>query len=516
MLKSIPVEDHSAAYYRLADLNHRKRLGQFFTDARIARCMVRWALASGAAGLFDPAFGLGAFYQAMLDLDAPVAFSGCEIDPLVMGFWRAQAGETPGLTILQGDYLQTWGAVHPAIVCNPPYLRFQLFLQRREVAAAFEEQLGIKLPGHTNLASAFLLKSLSELPPGGRLAYILPFEFLDTGYGTLVKAQLLAQGRLHALIRLDCEKDAFPDVITTLGIVLFEKGAAPAQVRFDVLRSLDALERLLDGPPLRAIPQTALDPSAKWQPHFQPVRLSAGGAALVPLHTYGAFSRGIAAGANRFFVLRPSQAAGLGLSPRETVRCITRSAQLCGPVFSEQDFEALAAKDAPVYLLNLGGELSPAAAAYVRLGETQGWHLRYLTRMRSPWYRLEHRSPAPILFGVFSRSGYRVVRNRSQVLNLTCCHGFQPNAAGQPYVDLLYLYLLSAAGREILARNRRQYGQALDKFEPNDLNQALAPAPAWLDRLNSPAVSAELAQVAHSGGLSDPFEALFAELPAGE
>ncbi|HPT98949.1 MAG TPA: SAM-dependent methyltransferase, partial [Armatimonadota bacterium] len=165
----------------------------------------------------------------------------------------------------------------------------------------------------------------------------------------------------------------------------------------------------------------------------------------------------------------------------------------------------------PVYLLRAGDPPSAAAACYIRRGEAEGYHRRYLTRFRDPWYRLERRRPAPILFGAFSRDGYKVIRNHSQALNLTCYHGFQPAGQGARYVERLFLYLLSRVGRETVALNVRQYGAALGKYEPNDLNQALVPSMEWLDRLDEEQAAVEIEHARH-GYLSSEMEALFETL----
>ncbi len=86
------------------------------------------------------------------------------------------------------------------------------------------------------------------------------------------------------------------------------------------------------------------------------------------------------------------------------------------------------------------------------------------------------RLSSPLLLVVFSRGGYKVILNKSNALNLTCFHGFQPNLLGRDYIKHLFLYLFSQTGREIFSLSRRKYGDFLYKFEPNDLNRALVPS----------------------------------------
>lgn len=505
------TSDLSSSYRSSTSLAHRQRFGQFFTEERIARFMVAWVISPGLQEVYDPAFGLGAFYQASRAIGCSVAFAGCEADPTIINFWRGRT-QAPNLSLSHEDYLQKWGQRHPAIVCNPPYMRFQKFLGRNEVFKAFKQHLGLSLSGYTNIASAFLLKSISELTDGGRLAYIMPLEFLNTGYGALVKQYMLRQGRIHAIIRLDCEKDAFPDVTTSVGIILFEKTSRRDVTRYYVVRQLEELEKLLQCAPNNLVSQEQLQPQAKWLKYFERHALELRAEYLTPLSTYGRFSRGIATGANEFFVLSPSRIASIGLTRAEVVGCITKSSQVKHPVFTDSHWEKLISRDAPVFLLNVNTRLSPHAADYIRHGEKEGFNKRYLTRARNPWYRLEWRDPAPIWFGVFSRDGYKVVRNHTKVLNLTCFHGFQPNLFGAQFVDHLFLFLTSSTGRKILELNVRQYGDSLDKFEPNDLNQALVPNADWFSLISQRQVRSEIQAIAVHGHLSPEMEHIFRTL----
>ena len=469
----------AAAPRRIAS---RRELGQVFTPAVVADFMVAWVLGSRRPGVFDPCFGGGAFFEAARRAGHP-RFDAMEIDPEMVRSWRLRPGDARSVSLTEGDYLRTWGARRPNIVCNPPYLRFQHFPNRREVLREFERRLDLTLSGYTNAASAFLLKSLAELDAGGRLAYLLPLEFLNAGYGRVVKEQLIRSGRLSAIIELDCEKEVFPKVTTSVGLVLCDAARHSAEVAFHTVERIGDLAGVMERPPVARIEEGSLDPAAKWLLHFRPRRVRVRRDRVAPLGHYGRLSRGIATGANEFFMLRPSRAAALGLDPGETVPCIARSQQVARPFFGRDDFADLVDRDARVLLLGVDGSPSASARAYLRAGEERGFHRRFLTRHRRPWYRTEARRPAPILFGVFFRNGYKVVRNRSGAVNLTCFHGFQPNVFGAEFVDSLFLYLASGPGRQVVSLAARRYGDALDKFEPGDLMGAAAPDPQRLSGL---------------------------------
>ena len=96
-----------------------------------------------------------------------------------------------------------------------------------------------------------------------------------------------------------------------------------------------------------------------------------------------------------------------------------------------------------------------------------------MTSKRNPWYSLEKRPPAPIWVSVFNRTGLRFVRNEANVSNLTTFHCIYPQAElfSDVSVELLFAYLLTNTARQVFEDNSREYGNGLQKFEPNDLNK---------------------------------------------
>ncbi len=469
--------------------------------------MVNWVLDSGVRELYDPAFGLGAFRPH----DLAINFTASEIDQTVIEFYRDNVSQDVSF-LEKEDYLCSWGNIHANIVCNPPYMRFQKFLNREKVLLEFENNLQIKLSGYTNTASAFLLKSLSELDGRGRLSYIMPLEFLNTGYGTLVKERLLQENHLVGIVSLECEKDIFPDATTSVGILLYDSRVVSSEVRFYSIKSIHELDDFKSCIPTTVVKTSDLDAKAKWLPYFKASPIEFDQRKTVALEYYGRFSRGIATGANEFFVMSKSKVDSLGLIPDDYVPCITRSPQITRPVFSEDDLKECIDSDKPVFLFSVNGSASKAAMEHVRIGEAHGYHERFLTKHRKPWYKTEVRLSAPLLLGVFSRGGYKIVRNTSKALNLTCYHGFTPNLFGLQYVDHLFLYFLSRAGSEIVRLSMRTYGDSLDKFEPNDLNTSTVPSPGFFESFSKREIDSGMSFVSKNGVLPDELEAKFETL----
>ena len=497
----------TSQYCQKVPLEHRKTFGQFFTHPKVADFMINWVLQSGKQELYDPAYGLGVFNPKNKD----IKFSASEIDPVILEHLNLHNYDE-NVLLRSENYLTVWGNKHANIVCNPPYMRFQKFLDRDNVFKLFQAKLNIRLSGYTNTASAFLIKSLSELKEHGRLAYIMPLEFLNTGYGALVKQILLESHHLAAIVNLECEKEIFPDATTTVGIVLYDTTKQYDEVSFYSIQNIDELTNFHDLQPTSKILADALDPKAKWLPLLQAEKVSFNENLMVPLTSYGRFSRGIATGANEFFVLTPSKVRSLGLPQNEYLYCISRSSQISHPVFSSKDLERLVQMDAPVLLFTTNRLVSKTAEEYIHCGEVAGYHERFLTKNRTPWYKTEIRQPAPLLLGVFSRDGYKIIRNKTNVLNLTCYHGFQPNLFGHNYLEHLFLYFLSKAGRDIVSLSMRKYGRSLDKFEPNDLNSSMVPSQIFFDKMEREIIKLAIQKVEDKGTLPKEIEQVFEQL----
>lgn len=498
-------------YTKRAGLDHRRRLAQFFTPPEIARFMVDWVLGgNGEKAIHDPAFGLGAFFNA-----APpdCVFSGADSDGTILDFFREHSVRKPPL-LDHADYLLDFGQRHANIVCNPPYLRFQKFLNRETVFNAFRSRLHIKLSGYTNIASAFLVKSIFELAPGGRLAYVMPSEFLNCGYGKQIKALLVRNRHLDSLIEVACEREAFDEVTTSVCIILYDSAKEYDAVAFRRVASLCELGDVMVRPPVCAAPLARLDPGDKWGTFFTDSVRKVRPAArhLCRLSEYGRFSRGIATGANDFFVLSRADAERHGLSAKSCLPCITKSQQIGDAVFTDNDFKSLADSGARVYLFAPGNAPDEASLRYIHKGEEAGYDKGFITRHRNPWYKTEARAVSPILLNVFSRSGYKVVRNFSSALTLTNFHCFYPYALRGQYVDWIFLYLLSGVGRQIVSLCRRKYGNALEKFEPNDLNKALVPNRGFFDSIGMGTREAIMASLIQGEDVDVRLDSLFAPL----
>lgn len=475
-------------YTKESDLAYRRRLGQFFTPYSIARFMSQWftGLGGHSAEILDPCAGLGVFERAICEVNSDLIenarFSLWEKDERLAAD-LAHICERLGIqhAVTAKDFLNehAWSQSYDAIIANPPYYKHHFIENKQDIRDAISSRAGASFSVQTNIYCWFLIKALSLLKPGGRLAFIIPTEFLNANYGEPVKKYLLQTGYLRHIISVCYRSKTFEDALTTACVLLAENGIEAAErfrfYRADSPDQLDDLPDFIDKCEFIEYEKSELDAKHKWRSFFPGSRrTSTKNAKLVPFAEYGRFSRGIATGANAYFAIRPSVAAAFELPVECLIPCISKAHHAPAKLFTRQDFDALKLADKPVYLFDGEAAEGVTVSRYLRSGRAAGYHERYLTRMRSPWYALEKRQPGRIWVGVFGRQGIRFVWNESDCISLTCFHVFQPDEPGRKFLPILFLYLNSSTGKDLLELQKREYGDGLEKYEPNDINNSLA------------------------------------------
>ena len=407
-------------YRRQTPLAHRRRHGQFFTPEEVAACMARWICAGDPHSVLDPAHGLGVFHrhvQAIL-ADRPVEYVAYENDPEILA--ALDDPRDHRLQVIAGDYLAAGYRAFDAIICNPPYLQFQKFAGRHRVLRELEAVTGARLGGCSNMAAAFLLKALHQLAPGGRLAFLVPMEFFDTRYGAPLRRRLTEDGLLKQVFVLPDDLGVFPDAVTSVAVVFCRRDGRPDDVAIRRITSLAALDAPGDAAEdacdrhVTQLPLAVLQWGGKWSDllaHGITDAATPAPAGYLPLRHYGRFLRGIATGANSFFMGSRAQFAARGILPDQLLSCIGRSAQVRGAMFTGADHARLDHAGKPVWCLDAQEPAPAAVRAYLAEGEAQAVHQRYLTSRRQPWYRVEQRAPSPLWVGTFYRGRLKVVRN---------------------------------------------------------------------------------------------------------
>lgn len=305
----------------------RNRLGQFATPYPLAvqiAAYVRSLLPSTPPPLrfADPSVGSGSFYSAASQVFGPGGLdlaTGIELDPAF-----ADAAETlwgrSGLRLVRGDFTRviTHSACPPApnlILANPPYVRHH-HLDRDEklrLQALVLQRTGLKTSGLAGLYVYFLILATTWMEKGGLAAWLIPSEFMDVNYGATLREFLSTRVTLRRIHRFDPAEVQFDDALVSSAIVVFENTLPPAAHHAEF-----SFGGPLAAPVVNENVDTArLRESHKWSGfprHATNDRQASRDADDGPrLGDFFRIQRGIATGANDYFILPRAEARRLGL-----------------------------------------------------------------------------------------------------------------------------------------------------------------------------------------------------------
>jgi len=507
----------------------RNQLGQFSTPPQLALDIVDLAKTllpeESKIHFLDPAFGTGAFYSALLQRfpqECILSATGYEIDPHY-GKGAMQLWCETSLKLEIADFTQispTTRNQANLLLCNPPYIRHHYLSreQKQRLQEATAQNLGIKLSGLAGLHCYFLCLGDAWMQEGGIAVWLMPSGFMNVNYGQLIKDYLITRTTLLRIHNFDPTEVQFTDALVSSAVLCFRKAlpsddhtfcfseggslASPQQVRQVCLAELqttpkwtqlglkvnytqpaektsrkkavvNAQDILVDG----------LIPKTTTQPKNFDLKLS-------DLFT---IKRGLATGANHFFILTPEQIAQHQL-PAEFLQPILPSPRYLQVNEIVADAEGNPQIERQLYLLNCTlpeedlREQYPYLWHYLQQGQAQGIHTRYLCRHRSLWYAQEKRQPAPFLctyMGRMSRSRespFRLLLNHSKATapNVYLMLYPKPQIASliqeRPKIlKALWQTLTQISPQEFITEGR-VYGGGLHKLEPKELSNARLPA----------------------------------------
>ncbi len=456
-------------YSEEAGLKHIRAFGQYFTNYKVAEFMCAWAC-RGAKTMLDPAVGNSVFLRYAQKLNSECSRTGYEIDKKILDYF----GNPSASQIRNRDYLlNDWDGKYDAIICNPPYNRFQAVGNRDEIIDEIYRHTGIRFSGYTNLYILFLAKSIFQMSERGRLAYIVPSEFMNSKYGTEIKHLLVEKKLLRAIVNFENDNEMFFNATTTCCILLLDREEKDS-VFFFSLKSVDELSLNLLGSDADfavRVNYCQLSASDKWRSYIKNEN-AIEYKNLLPVSRFCSVTRGIATGANDYFCFSIKKATEFKIPKRCLTKCICRSADIRTPIFTEADFDALSASDKSVYVLDISESDYEDLKTYIKIGEETGVSKKYLPSCRSPWYSMEQKRIAPIWVSSACRDGIKFVRNLAQTKSLTTFHSVFISDAFSDDTNLIFCYFLTPIAQAIIRENRKELGNGLNKFQPNDLNTA--------------------------------------------
>lgn len=498
--------DRQNAQTRLDSLksaSERNKMGQYATPFSLAREIVefvrdRYFTETDQIRFLDPAVGTGAFFSAMLHAFPKTRIEnavGIELDSqiasITKNLWTAW-----GLDVVKADFAQLPFPASPMFnlhLVNPPYVRHHHLdpETKRNLQEKIKAALGLNLNGLAGLYCYFLLIAHRWLAQDGVGVWLIPSEFMDVKYGEVVKRYLIEQVSLRHIHRFDAEALQFDDALVSSTVLIFQKRKPEqeGEVTFSLGGTLKAprtCARICQRQLAQVSKWTSL-PSKSMHHAVRDVHQLNRTTTIGDLFEV---RRGLATGANPFFILRRDVASDKGL-PEQFLRPILPSPRYLKSEKILADRDGFPLVQPSLVLLDCDldeneVEAYPPLKAYLNWGKSQGFADRYITRHRRPWFKQENRPAAPILCSYMSRtksgnSGLRFFQNYSQATSPNVYLMLYPNQEVQQAcknnMDLLaqLFNLLKQAKDEYLLYEGRTYGGGLNKIEPKELARVPLP-----------------------------------------
>lgn len=477
----------------------RNRLGQFATPNALAIAILNYSKSllspTERIRFLDPAIGTGSFFSALLQCFPNEQIEraiGYEID-LDVAAIAAQLWNSTALTVEHSDFTKIPAPASERLksnflVCNPPYVRHHhLSIQEKQFLRNLAiDRSGIQLSGLAGLYCYFLLAAHEWMSDGGLACWLIPSEFMDVNYGKQIKAYLLNSVTLLRIHRFEPEDLQFGDALVSSSVIWF-RNTRPQQ-DYAVELTCGSIEQ----PSLtKMISTKTLRTSTKWttvafsqEHHTIP---------CTKLSDLFEIKRGVATGANQFFILTPEQINTFNL-PQEFLTPILPSSRYLPDDEILADEQGNPILDRRLFLLTCTQppeelqRTSPAVWDYLQRGVEAGIPEGYLCRHRSLWYQQEHRQPAPFLCTYMGRSGakrgnpFRFILNHSDAIAPNVYLMMYPKAqlaswlTNQPALLHPIWNALKSISAQSLIHEGRVYGDGLHKLEPKELGNAPAEA----------------------------------------
>jgi hypothetical protein len=482
----------------------RNEMGQFATPPLLADDIAKAAAAFWGDGrpvrFLEPAVGTGVFYSALLrsfPQDQIVSAVGIEQDANYATVARRVWGPA-GLEVTTADFM----AARPLedhlpnlILTNPPYVRHHHLTaeQKGRFQKLASQVSGGNVSGLSGLYTYFVLAAHQWLADNGLSAWLIPSEFMDVNYGESLRRYFSHHVNLLQMHRFDPSDAQFADALVSSSVIIFRRQAPSPNHSVQISYG----GSVCDPHSREHIPLTFLQSNSKWSRLFNGDSLPAQGSGPTLSQLFN-IKRGIATGANGFFILPRRHLAERGIHER-FVKPILPSARYLKCDVIEPDSagfplieEQLAVIDSDLPIERIRKECL-GLWRYLQEGQDDEIEKAYLLTKRSPWYRQEQRAPAPFLCTYMGRKRndgrtFRFFWNRSSATAANTYLLMYPVGplkawiSASPEVGLRVLSLLNNLEPGRFAEHGRVYGGGLFKMEPRELGRV--DATTMVDDLN--------------------------------
>ena len=376
-------------------ITQKQLKGVVYTPKEVARELTKLSCAKknlSNTTVLEPSIGNGEFLKALLNLGVKIKNTeGIDVSKIAIRQLKDNFGE---VNLFHEDFisfsLKQSVKKYDVVIGNPPYIRRHNYTKKLYYnISRLSKITGYPLSDLKNAWAAFIIAAFTQLKPDGVLAFILPYELMNVGYGK--KMQLWLNKNFKRVDIFIPQNKAFPEIeqdaiaLIARNDCLFDDGFFMHKV--NCLSSLDAREPheiKFHETLSMAIEQKKflLKPETVKLLHNLKGRLDR-------VSDFCESTTGIVTAANNFFILTEEEVAQHNLA--KWVKPILKKASYLPKSvdFTKRDLHVLRSNE-PCFVLDFRdtkfNELDSDAKKYVKLGESLDLHLRFKCRNRTPWY----------------------------------------------------------------------------------------------------------------------------------
>lgn len=469
----------------------RKQNGIYYTPSSIAQTMVNWVIRSPDDIVLEPCFGKGVFLHALREIHPNSRSSVYGIEMMNLSYSQAiESGLLASSNAILGDFINITPFKVNAVIGNPPYVRLRSLdpAKERETTSAAEKVLGSSIDPAGNLWLAFLLHATQFLSDGGRLAFVLPYEFTHVRYAKRLWRYL---GNHFGLLKVQRVKErVFPELLQEVVILLADnKGETTNAVMFEVYEKVShfiagdpvtkrefTIEDVIhERPFVRALIPKALDEllEERVYPH------------TIAVPEFCTFNIGYVSGNKQFFHPAADTEAAYGLSQSSLRSSVVSTRQIRGAgLYSSSIGPSRLSK-----LFYPHEPLSRTDIDYIEKGEREGVNNAYKCSNRKPWYRVPDVRVPDLLLSVFRETPSLLVNDGKLVASNSILCGFlQQPASIEPFIAAWYTSL-TLLNCELQVHS---LGGGIPIFIPGELAKVRIPYPCSLPTGHLPELHAAL------------------------
>lgn len=460
-------------YCRLKSAEDRRQHGATFTPTFIVESMFNWAEANISPALIvDPGAGSGRYAVAAAQRFPKAKVVAVEIDPALRIISKARMvamGLDKRISIEPASFLEfkrptTKGRI--LYIGNPPYVRHHdIEPSEKEKYAERCKKLGVASSGLSGLHIHFMVKIFDIAKPGDAMAFITAAEWMDTNYGKGLR-HLLASGLHEVSVGSFAREDiVFQDALASAAITCVNFGKPVSSIKFD---TLSTAKKISLGKGKKAAVAIAKDaPSWTGQLQFDKNKATN----QTTLGDLFRVSRGMVTGMNDVWLVS-----------RDTPKLPEHFLHPC--ITNAEDITSLTnwrltSKDNLRKLVNLPEILDDfpeddlaAIQHFLKWAKEKGADSTFTAKHRKCWWRLDIKSPPPIVMTYMGRRPPVFARNLVGAPLLNIAHGLYPKIE---LSDEEQDALVSWLNKNVAIDSGRSYAGGLVKFEPGEAMRIAIP-----------------------------------------